>query len=86
MQKLAFGLKAGDVAPPVQVSGAGVIVQRVAHDQPDMAEFAKKKDELRETAERQAEVQLMQSLRKALLAQAVIERNGAILAPAKPQS
>jgi peptidyl-prolyl cis-trans isomerase D len=85
LQEAAFKLDAPGATPPVpvQVSEAWVVVQLVSHDKPDMAEFAKKKDDLRETALRQAQAQLMQSFRKSLLSQAVIERNSAILGPSK---
>lgn len=85
LQEATFKLASpGATTPaPAQVSDAWVVVQLVSHEQPDMAEFAKKKDELRENALRQTEIQLMQSFRKWLLSQAVVERNGAIIAPPK---
>jgi len=85
LQEAAFALPAVGATPPapVQVSDSWVVVQLVDHEKPDMDEFAKKKDELRDSALRQAEVQLMQSFRKSLLSQAAIERNGAILGPTK---
>ena len=83
LQEAAFTLAApGATTPaPFQVSDAWVVVQLVSHEKADMDEFAKKKDELRESALRQAEVQIMQSFRKSLLSQAVIDRNSAIVAP-----
>ncbi|MHB8418206.1 MAG: peptidylprolyl isomerase [Myxococcales bacterium] len=85
LQQAAFALAApGATTPaPAQVSDAWVVVQLVSHEKPDMDELAKKKTELRENALHQAQMELMQSFRKALLSQAVIERNGAILSPSK---
>ncbi len=85
LQEAAFALgKPGDAAKePFQVADSWVIIQLAQHDMPDMAAFAKKKDELRESAQRTAEVQLWQSWRKTLLSQAVIERNASLLSPPK---
>jgi peptidyl-prolyl cis-trans isomerase D len=86
LQEAAFALATpgATAKTPFEVADSWVVIQLAQHDKPDMAEFAKKKDELRESALRTAEVQLMQSWRKALLSQAVIERNAALLSPQKP--
>jgi peptidyl-prolyl cis-trans isomerase D len=90
LQQAAFALAApGAVAKePFLVADSWVVIALAAHEKPDMAEFAKKKDELRESAEHQAEQQLLQSWRKSLIAQAVVERNSSVIAPmpTKPQS
>ncbi len=83
LQRDAFALaKPGDsTAAPAQLQDAWVVVQLVSHDAPDMAELAKKKDELRENAQRTAEVQLMESWRTKLRQQAIVEINPAVVAP-----
>ncbi len=88
LQTAAFALATPGTAAkqPFQVGENWVVVQLAEHDAPDMKEFAKKKDELRENAQRQAEIELMGGWRKTLLSQAVIERNMALIAPQKPQS
>lgn len=85
LQEAAFSLdKPGATAKtPFEVADSWVVIQLVQHEKPDMAEFAKKKTELRESAERNAEVELMQSWRKTLLSQAVIERNASVITPPK---
>jgi parvulin-like peptidyl-prolyl isomerase len=88
LQEAAFALTTpgATAKEPFQVADSWVVIQLTQHDKPDMSEFAKKKDELRENAQRQAEVQLMQSWRKALIAQAVIDRNASVVTPPKPQT
>ena len=89
LQQAAFQLASpGTTTPgPFQVADAWVVIQLVSHEKPDLAEFAKKKEELRESAVRTAEVQLMESWRTKLRQQAVVEINPAVVAPPQaPQS
>jgi peptidyl-prolyl cis-trans isomerase D len=83
LQKVAFDSpRIGAPLPgPVRV-GDGFAVAVVTEYQPvSWSEFDKKKEDLRETALRQEEGQLMQSLRTKLRSQAVVEINTAALGP-----
>ncbi|MHB1843514.1 MAG: peptidylprolyl isomerase [Deltaproteobacteria bacterium] len=83
LQRAAFALtKEGATTPaPTEIQDAYVVVQLREHDQPNPADFAKKKDELRENAQRTSEVQLMESWRNKLRQQAIVEINPAVIAP-----
>jgi len=71
---------------PYRLVDTFVVVQLIAHQQPSMAEFAKKKDDLREAALRKEQGELMESWRQKLRSQAVVEINPALLAPPKAEA
>ncbi len=53
LAKRAFEMKPGEVAGPFEVTGAQVVVRAKERKEPDLADYEKRKDELRRTLERE---------------------------------
>jgi peptidyl-prolyl cis-trans isomerase D len=84
----AFALPVPGAAPkvPYRLVDTFVVVQLLSHQAPNMAEFTKKKDDLREAALRKEQGELMESWRSKLRSQAVVEINPTLLAAPKTQA